>query len=539
MPATRHEGSIRSHNVAANRCARMGSAPAEDIRRCFKAADSSMVRQMSWIDRENLAPPVVLFYTDNGFGLGHLTRQAAVASRARGAFRPVFLTMSAGYTLLRQLGFPTEYFPSYGVLGVSKRQWEPLMEQRVLEAIRLTGAAAVVIDHVSPPAIFEDLRRKTTGVKFIWSRRGLWQPGSNLSALDLSDSFDLIVEPGDLASAVDQGQTAVRSHEAIPTDPVVLVDPADFLSREEARELLGLPPSGRAVLINFGDSNPEEVEGLVSLTKSIADSVAPDSICFFSPLHPLHRGQFQTIQGVAMKPVYPAARYLNAFDGAVSSAGYNSFHEIVGSGLPAVFVPRSNSRIDDQTRRAQFASLSGRGHWAPHAQDPSFPRSLEMMLRPRERSIAEKTTSVLGTMRGAYEFADIVAGVLKTSDRTAGAVDDASGDPLADPDPTQGPAPTTTLVIAVESDDEQVDELAATLNRSEKTVVVVADADPSPLYSRGFVFESVMTEPEWSACGPSSYRDYLGTRISGIVRRYHPTRLLSLEEATSSSQTAP
>jgi len=481
---------------------------------------------MSWKPRGNLSPPVVLFYTDNGFGLGHLTRQAAVASRARGAFRPVFLTMSAGYRLLGQLGFPTEYFPSYGVLGLSKQQWEPLMEQRVLEAIRLTGASAVVVDHVSPPGIFESLRQRTTGVRYIWSRRGLWQPGSNLSALDLSDSFDLIVEPGDLASALDQGQTAVRSHEAIPTDPVVLVDPAEFLSREEAREHLALPPSGRAVLINFGDSNPDEVENLVSLTKSVADGVSRDGIHFFSPLHPLHRGQLPTIEGVTMKPVYPAARYLNAFDGAVSSAGYNSFHELVGSGLPAVFVPRSNSRIDDQARRAEFAALSGRAHWAPHAQDPSFSRSLEKMLRPIERSIAEKTTSVLGSMRGAYEFADIIAGVLDASDRAAGAVDDAFADPVTDTGRDSGPPKTATLVIAVESSDEQLDELATTLDESEKTVVLVADADPSPLYSRGLVFESVMTEPEWSSCGLSSYRDYLDTRISGIVERYHPTRVL-------------
>ena len=492
-----------------------------------------MVRQMSWNDRENPSPPVVLFYTDNGFGLGHLTRQAAVASRARGAFRPVFLTMSGGYMLLRQLGFPTEYFPSYGVVGLSKHHWGPLMEQRVLEAIRLTGASAVVVDHVSPPRIFESLRARTTGVKFIWSRRGLWQPGRNLAALDMSDSFDLIVEPGDIASPIDQGPTAQRSHEVVPTDPVVLVDRSEFLSREDAREQLGVPGSGRAILINFGDSNPSEVQHLVSLTKSIAETVAVDGIHFFSPLHPLHRGRFPLIDGVIMKPVYPAARYLNAFDGAVSSAGYNSFHELVGSGIPAVFVPRTNSQIDDQVRRAEFAALSGRGHWAPHADDPAFRGSIERMLRTTERSIAEKATAVLGSMRGAYEFADIVAGILQTSPRSRWAVEDIAVDPPAIPTTTGAPNFPTTLVIAVEHGAEQVHELATTLEQAEKTVVLLADADPTPLYSREIVFESVVTEAEWSACSHHSYTDYLDTRIAGMIERYRPARVLSVEDVIS------
>ena len=52
------------------------------------------------------------------------------------------------YPLLRQLGFPVEYFPSYDILKISKQEWEPLMAERVLEAIRLIDARiVVVVDH--------------------------------------------------------------------------------------------------------------------------------------------------------------------------------------------------------------------------------------------------------------------------------------------------------------------------------------------------------------------------------------------------------
>lgn len=474
--------------------------------------------------------PIVLFYTDNGFGLGHLTRQAAVASRAHGAFSPAFLTMSAGYPLLRQLGFPVEYFPSYDRLKISKQDWEPLMAERVLEAIRLSGARVVVVDHVSPPWIFEALRAETEGVKFVWSRRGLWQPGKNRSSLEISGSFGLIVEPGDLAAPVDQGPTARRRSETIPTAPVVLTDPSEFLDRDEAREQLGVPRSGRALLINLGESDPSAVETSMSHARSIVDRIADEPINLFAPLHPLHSGQTREVDNVTMAPVYPVARYLNAFDGAISTAGYNSFHEIMGSGLPAVFVPRGNPRIDDQARRAEFASLSGRGHWAPSIVDSSFPKAVERMLRPGERDIAEKTAAVLGHMRGAFEFADILAEVAAAASspgRVSDHLDLESSDMATAPNHNSlSPA---RLVIAMDHNDEQLRELAESLDEGEvaTTIVLVRDGDPGPFYRKRIVFESVMTESEWFALGKRGYSSYLEARITGITRRYKTARLIA------------
>jgi hypothetical protein len=472
---------------------------------------------------------VVLFYTDNGFGLGHLTRQAAVASRSREAFRSAFLTMSAGYTLLRQLGFPVEYFPSYDRLKVSKQDWEPLMAERVLEAIRLSGARVVVVDHVSPPWIFESLKARTDGVKFVWARRGLWQPGKNRSSLELGRSFDLIVEPGDLASPIDHGPTARRRHETIPTAPIVLTDTTELLPRDEARRRLGIPNSGPALLINLGESDPSAVAASMSHARSMIDRLAEEPMDLFAPLHPLHSGQTREVDHVTMAPVYPVARYLNAFDGAISTAGYNSFHEIMGSALPAVFVPRGNPRIDDQARRAEFASLSGRAHWAPGIVDPSFPKAVERMLRPDERDIAEKTAAALGHMRGAYEFADIlaeVAAVASSPGRVNDYRDQDSG--MATPSNHDSLSPAT-LLIAIDHDDEQLRQLAESVDVSEpgKTIVLVRDGDSSPLYRKRIVFESVMTESEWATLGKSGYSSYLDKRIAGIARRYNTARMIA------------
>jgi len=52
-------------------------------------------------------------------------------------------------------------------------------------------------------------------------------------------------------------------------------------------------------------------------------------------------------------------RYLQAFDGAISAAGYNSVHELIPARVPSLFVPKSSSRTDDQEARARFLAERG------------------------------------------------------------------------------------------------------------------------------------------------------------------------------------
>ncbi len=471
-------------------------------------------------------PPVVIFYTDNGLGLGHLSRQAAVASRADGAFQPLFLTMSAGFTLLRSLGIPGEYFPSYGRLGLERPQWEPLMAERLVETIRFTEASVVVIDHVSPPRILGALRAQIPGVKLVWSRRGLWQPGKNRGVERLSVNFDVVVEPGDVASPIDQGATVAVRDETVSISPVIMTDPDEMLGRNEARQHLGIPLEGRAVLVSLGDADPSEIGNLISHTRTVVDEVSPDQIHLFAPLHPLHGDRIPGTEGVVMRPVYPVARYLNAFDGAISTAGYNSFHEIVASGLPAVFVAHRGASIDDQPRRAEFAELCGRAHWAPEVYDDAFAAAVARMLRPDEAVIARKTTSILGEMKGAYQFAEFLAELARGSVPAA---------PPTGSITRPGDSQRQMLLNVLDHDDDQLRRLASSLTPADigESVFVVRDGNPKPIYDKGAVFESLLTEQEWSAVGRASYHDYVDDRLAGITRRYGTSRIIAPQPDTA------
>jgi UDP-N-acetylglucosamine:LPS N-acetylglucosamine transferase len=57
--------------------------------------------------------------------------------------------------------------------------------------------------------------------------------------------------------------------------------------------------------------------------------------------------------------VFPISRYFRAVDFAVAAAGYNSFHELVGFGVPTAFVPNPSMPLDDQPARARWAAEAG------------------------------------------------------------------------------------------------------------------------------------------------------------------------------------
>jgi len=489
-------------------------------------------------------PPVVVFFTDNGKGLGHVTRMLAVARRARGRFRPYFLTLSLGYQILRGQDIPAEFFPPYHHLGLTKGEWSPLLMERLAEVIAGTEARAVVVDHVTPPKTFGELRRQLSGVEMIWSRRGLWKPGTNRGAIDLEDAFDQVVEPGDLAAPIDIGSSTSNRTGIRSIEPVILLDPSGAMPRQEARRLLGLPDTGRALLLNLSAPDTASLVAMLEKVRDVVRSVSKgEQIQLFAPLHPLHDDSLASVEGVTFAPVYPVAEFLAAFDGAVSTAGYNSFHELMASGLPVTFVAHSQTNVDDQQRRARFAQLSGRGHWAPTIDAPDFNEAIRRMLRPQEAPIARDVTEVLGHPTGAEEFADLLAETVakRMSEELCVPTPDRSEDGRR--------AIAATIagggrgVVVVDARRLSTDDLAEAANQATEAldagfestpIFLIGDASPRPLVDRGIAFESVISADEWGAIGGrSDYQSYVASRLQAAVSRYGASDMVVLQSGES------
>jgi Glycosyltransferase family 28 C-terminal domain len=310
---------------------------------------------------ERTAPglPPVLLATSNGTGQGHLTRQLVVALGLSGLADPAIFSLSTAFPVISKLGLRGEYCPSYDRNWVPRSRWHSYLRDRFLALVRETGTHMVVFDGVVPYLGLLHARTALPEVAFVWVRRGMWKPNSSTSALRSRPFFDLVIEPGDLAASADEGPTAPLT-DSVRVPPVTLQEFMPALSRTDAARALGLDPSMPTALVTLSSGRLNDVRAAgagavrallanpgwqVAVTRS---HVANDEIPLIDPARVVPLGE-----------VYPLARYLRAFDVAVSAAGYNAFHELLLAGVPTVFVPNRSSTTDDQIARARWAAGQG------------------------------------------------------------------------------------------------------------------------------------------------------------------------------------
>lgn len=300
----------------------------------------------------------VLFVSSNGAGMGHLTRLLAMARRANDGIEPVFLSMSQAVPVVERYGFPWEYCPSRADLDVDATSWNILFADRLAEVLRTFEPRALVFDGTWPYRGLRETRNAFPDLAYVWSRRPMWRSDTDARKLDHAGLFDLIIEPGELATEFDRGPTVGRG-DAHVVGPVTLLSRDEMLDREQARAELGMDPQARALLVTLGAGN---INDIASDLEVIADSVAErDGWQVYATNAPIAWNGVVARSDVHVLSVYPLARYLRAFDGAVAAAGYNSYHELVMAGVPTIFVPNCETATDDQYARAAFAEKNGIG----------------------------------------------------------------------------------------------------------------------------------------------------------------------------------
>jgi UDP:flavonoid glycosyltransferase YjiC (YdhE family) len=302
-------------------------------------------------------PATVLFVSSNGTGMGHLTRLTAMARRGAPGVRSQFLSMSRAVPLVANEGFDWEYVPSRDDLGIGPRRWNRQFERRALRLLLRDRPAAVVFDGTFPYdgliAAVQGARKHGVDVRLVWSRRGMWRYRGDRGQLLRSPLFDLVIAPGELAAEADRGSTAGRT-DAVPVGPITLLDADELVPRDEAAAALGLDPDRPAALLTLGAGNIRDLTGDRGLFLRRLLGV-PDLQVLVT--HALIADQVQELGGrVHSTSVFPISRYFRAIDLAVAAAGYNSFHELVGFGVPTAFVPNPSMPLDDQPARAQWAA---------------------------------------------------------------------------------------------------------------------------------------------------------------------------------------
>ena len=301
----------------------------------------------------------VLLVSSNGGGLGHLSRQVAIAltGAKEQTLKARILTMSKGAALARNLGPEVDYFPTRSVNGMSLSEWEFSLADAIVGLVKQHDIEVVHFDGVYVYGGIILAANQLPNVSFAWTRRGMWKLRSKSRGLLVSRMFDLIIQPGDHAQASDVGPTAART-DATNVPPITLLEAVPMLSRQDAVEQIGLSPEKKTVLVAIGSGalgDTDEIKNAVH--EAIEQSVGWQAVTTTSPIA---SGTGHSPKGVHQLPSsYPIVPFLNAIDAAVVAAGYNAPHEMVDAGIPSLLIPNSATLMDDQLARS--VGFSSRG----------------------------------------------------------------------------------------------------------------------------------------------------------------------------------
>ena len=334
--------------------------------------------------------------------MGHLTRVMAIARRLPEGLTPVILTMSKGLPIAREQGFYCEYIPSSEVSGLENAQWSTGLATRVSQLIREHKPAVVAFDGVSP---YSGVRRALAAHPepvSVWIRRPMWQPGRAAKQLELGDSFDVVLEPGEFAAAADPGPTVEVRDDAFTVQPIVFCDESDLLPREQAAAELGLDPNRLSALIQVGEVPQPDRDVLL---RTCANHILQHPETQVAVLESAISEELALPPAVIkIAAVYPIARLYRAFDFVISAAGYNSYHELISFRIPAGFLPVVKP-TDNQPVRARYAEEQGVG--VEVGVDTT--RATEILMDEGERARMASRARELGFSNGAEEAAEEIA----------------------------------------------------------------------------------------------------------------------------------
>jgi UDP:flavonoid glycosyltransferase YjiC (YdhE family) len=351
----------------------------------------------------------VLFASSNGIGVGHLTQQLAIAQRLSADLTPVFATMSYSMKAAVQHGYQAHFLPHHRILNAQTEDWNTCLAEELFELVAHLRPAVFAYDAT---AVFEGVARTLAmfpDIFKIWVRRPLWRESHRIF-IQFSDSFDAVIEPGELAETFDHGPTSDERGNVLLVPPVLHLDPAQRMSRESARAALGIPEGMTVVAFQLGSGANFDIRELRS--QLLAEVLRhPDTIALEiqSPITPDATGLETLGERHRVVELFPSFRFSKAFDAAITAAGYNTFHEHVLGHIPTLFVPNEAEDMDLQANRARWAELTGRGWMMRRDFDLGFAaRHVERLLDPVERDSIVRRCRSIEWENGAVEIARYV-----------------------------------------------------------------------------------------------------------------------------------
>ena len=339
--------------------------------------------------RESTKGNCIVLFPTNGVGFGHFTRMLALAKRMKekdSSLEIVFFTTMPTLHLLKPFGIPAHHIsgPKY-FKGVDSNEWNALLEEELTLCFETHKPSMFIFDGAFP---YRGMLRAIQGrnaMKKLWMRRGMFRKGAKIP-VDSVQHFDTIIRPGD---AIDESTEEIEHGlEVLTSSPIVLLDKSELLTREQARYRLGIPLECRAVYVQLGAGQINDISSEIRMTL--------DALLKYENLHViLGESMIGDRIDIEMPNLhiirdYPNSQYFNGFDAVIQAGGYNSFHETRAFGLQALFYPNMETGMDDQLARCLIAEKEGWGFVVKERNETTIQEGIRNLLEHQPKNISSE-----------------------------------------------------------------------------------------------------------------------------------------------------
>lgn len=301
----------------------------------------------------------VVFLPTNGVGIGHARRCALIAAEIDlDEATPVFAAFPSCIPLLRAEGFDclplVQKSPDHPEGHANDLLTYLRLRHALAAGDRLVFDGGYVFDSILR-TIFEK------GLDAVWVRRGLWQAGQLQGVtLDRERAFARVIVPGEAFAELNADAGGARVHAVGPVVQRRAVP--DAAARAAGRERLAARTGVRfreLVVTMLGGGVAADRGAQAQAVAAIAEGRKECLnlvVAWPGAAVPAGLAGWKNTRAVQTRD---ALSLCLLADLTISAAGYNSFHELLYHGIPAIFVPQMAAYMDDQERRARAASERG------------------------------------------------------------------------------------------------------------------------------------------------------------------------------------
>ncbi|BAM07651.1 hypothetical protein [Leptospirillum ferrooxidans] len=350
----------------------------------------------------------ILFSASNGLGLGHLNRLLSLALAIRNAepkHEIIFLTNSEAGPYPEEFPFFTIRIP-----GKSRAKKSGLTLKSYLQTVRpiFWQAIASFDPHVIVVDTFPEGPEGELRAILEWPIKKIFVFREIDPDRWPEDQFQSLLSPfHKILVPHNPGEVPLPSF--FDTDPRVhfigpVTAPLSLHGREKARELLGIDTDPTLLVTLGGGGDPDSV----SLSGKVANFLTNRKISFRLATGPLARiPSTQEFPRDKILSLWPLKPWLLAFDGIISSGGYNTFHEVIESGLPSFFIPFQRA-LDPQKDRILRAVSQGLAFSAKSSAPHLVMEALDHFLENRSNLFQSLKKTEKKVMSGAENGASFI-----------------------------------------------------------------------------------------------------------------------------------